>query len=545
MVSKVFYSWQSDLPNATNRGFIEKALEDAAKSIREDESIKVEPVLDRDTVGVPGAPDIASTIFEKIEQAEVFVCDVSIISQSAPRPTPNPNVLLELGYAVKTLGWGRIIMVLNSAYGGPELLPFDLRMRRVLPYHMPGDAEERAPERRKLQGMLAKGLHTIFDGLGDQMPGELIQPAAQSEAVSVLTFLSSPDDEFESYVVRLLSNNSEAEFNIMIEKLRDATVSVWELNREALGNGATQQILKIKEEEFLPAMRKLTLLGLLLIKFNAPRQWFDKIGDLLEEIFSASHSLSRIVPEATRDLRAQTLDEQASHGVPAMESLLVAYLLGGYELSKRKSTTYTAALFPRIVDFVSDPFSNSSKCFFLFWPIDDKYWQPNRQRDLLVLDRFGKDERIRSIVGDDEVIKGAVLQLDCLVDWHSFMSDKRIKETETVKFFDETFPQVATWFIPNYTHESFPRYIGPLINRLWQAIQTKENNFWILDGRLAKVIGGLDLERRQRLLARFLIYAEREQKQYMHSRGRFSYDVFWPEEIRKLVETVRALDQPQ
>jgi hypothetical protein len=80
---------------------------------------------------------------------------------------------------------------------------------------------------------------------------------------------------------------------------------------------------------------------------------------------------------------------------------------------------------------------------------------------------------------------------------------------------------------------------------LWQAIQTKENNFWILDGRLAKVIGGLDLERRQRLLARFLIYAEREQKQYMHSRGRFSYDVFWPEEIRKLVETVRALDQPQ
>lgn len=60
---KVFYSWQSDLPNSTNRGFIEKALENAVKLIHNDESIEVEPVIDRDTVGVPGSPDIANTIF--------------------------------------------------------------------------------------------------------------------------------------------------------------------------------------------------------------------------------------------------------------------------------------------------------------------------------------------------------------------------------------------------------------------------------------------------------------------------------------------------
>ena len=94
---KVFYSWQSDLPNATNRGFIQKALENATKVIRDDGSIQVEPVVDRDTVGVPGAPDIASTILAKIEQSQVFVCDVSIINQGAnSRPTPNPNVLIEL-----------------------------------------------------------------------------------------------------------------------------------------------------------------------------------------------------------------------------------------------------------------------------------------------------------------------------------------------------------------------------------------------------------------------------------------------------------------
>src|SRR5215472_9503685 len=74
----VFYSWQSDLPNACNRGFIQDALENAAGAITADDTVEVEPVVDRDTLGVPGAPDIASTIFSKIVAADVFVADVSI-----------------------------------------------------------------------------------------------------------------------------------------------------------------------------------------------------------------------------------------------------------------------------------------------------------------------------------------------------------------------------------------------------------------------------------------------------------------------------------
>jgi hypothetical protein len=45
----IFYSWQSDLPNATNRSFIQRALENVAKSIKIDDTIDVEPVIDRDT----------------------------------------------------------------------------------------------------------------------------------------------------------------------------------------------------------------------------------------------------------------------------------------------------------------------------------------------------------------------------------------------------------------------------------------------------------------------------------------------------------------
>src|SRR5262249_53309114 len=132
----VFYSWQSDLPNATNRGLIQTALENAAATIKADDSVEVEPVVDRDTQGVPGSPDIASTIFSKITAADVFVADVSVVLRTEQRSTPNPNVLIELGYAFKSLGHEKVILVFNRAFGRIEELPFDLRMRRVLAYEI-------------------------------------------------------------------------------------------------------------------------------------------------------------------------------------------------------------------------------------------------------------------------------------------------------------------------------------------------------------------------------------------------------------------------
>ncbi len=159
----IFYSWQSDLPNSTNRGFIQQVLECAAKEIRADDSIAVEPVIDRDTAGVPGSPDIAATILEKIDKCDVFACDVSIINPgTGARPTPNPNVLIELGYALKRIGWSRVIMILNTEFGNLEALPFDLRMKRVLTYSAREDEENRATERKKLQKKLTVAVKEIF-----------------------------------------------------------------------------------------------------------------------------------------------------------------------------------------------------------------------------------------------------------------------------------------------------------------------------------------------------------------------------------------------
>jgi hypothetical protein len=159
----VFYSWQSDLPNATNRGFIQTALEQAAASIAADNTVAVEPVVDRDTQNIPGSPDIASTIFAKIAASDIFVADVSIITQGRDvRRAPNPNVLIELGYALKALGHERVVLVLNRCFGNAEELPFDLRTRRILVYEMAESAPARAPERQKLEKQLEAALRAAL-----------------------------------------------------------------------------------------------------------------------------------------------------------------------------------------------------------------------------------------------------------------------------------------------------------------------------------------------------------------------------------------------
>jgi hypothetical protein len=168
MKKAIFYSWQSDLSNSTNRTFIEDVLEKAAAVIAADVSIEVEPVIDRDTQGAPGSRGISKTIFEKIANCAIFVADVSIIG-SVPnkkegkedRPTPNPNVLVELGYALRALDDDRVVLVMNEMFGKPELLPFDLRMRQTVRYSAREGADN-ATAKRLLQRALEEQIRLIL-----------------------------------------------------------------------------------------------------------------------------------------------------------------------------------------------------------------------------------------------------------------------------------------------------------------------------------------------------------------------------------------------
>lgn len=164
----IFYSWQSDAPNNTNRSFIERALELAVRDLNTDivEAERDEVELTQDTQGVPGTPDIAATILTKIESCDVFVCDVSLVlegekAKGGTRLCPNPNVMLELGYAMKALGQNRILMVCNTALGHIEDLPFDLRGKRPVPY-MADASTDLAEARRVFARVMTSRIQEIL-----------------------------------------------------------------------------------------------------------------------------------------------------------------------------------------------------------------------------------------------------------------------------------------------------------------------------------------------------------------------------------------------
>lgn len=170
----IFYSWQSDLPNKTNRSFIEEVIKKAIKRSK-NTGYSIYLDYDRDTLGVTGSPDISEIIFNKIEKTDIFICDISIINKDyGGRKMPNPNVLLELGYAAKVLGWEKIICLFNKKFGDISDVPFDLNHKRILFY----DSDE-LNEKERVSKIISQSISEIhskgilFNPLKDHVKGKV------------------------------------------------------------------------------------------------------------------------------------------------------------------------------------------------------------------------------------------------------------------------------------------------------------------------------------------------------------------------------------
>jgi hypothetical protein len=168
----VFFSWQSDTPTREGRNLIEGALRKALERIAEDISVDEAPRelrLDKDTQGVAGLPPVFDTILAKIDRAAVFVPDFTFVAhRQNGDPIPNANVLIEYGYALKSISHNRIVAVMNTAYGTPkrETMPFDLAHHRFpIQYDVPEGAPD--DERRTQRDQLAKALESAIRAVLD------------------------------------------------------------------------------------------------------------------------------------------------------------------------------------------------------------------------------------------------------------------------------------------------------------------------------------------------------------------------------------------
>lgn len=128
----IFYSWQSDTKDKSD-SLIESALSFAKDYLKENYGIQI--VVDQSTLGKSGMPSIDQTILQKIDNCDIFLCDLTPVTTyekqegnglTVKKEVPNPNVLLELGYAMSAVGVDYIIPVAHQGKWLPANMPFDI-----------------------------------------------------------------------------------------------------------------------------------------------------------------------------------------------------------------------------------------------------------------------------------------------------------------------------------------------------------------------------------------------------------------------------------
>lgn len=187
---KIFWAWQFDRPGKISRHFIRGALEEAIARINQDLNID-EPdeafqdalQLDYGRKGLKGSPDRAIEILNKIDGCSVFVGDVTPVGMGAPhttdegiespgKPLMNPNVAIELGYALKSKTTANVLMVMNGHYGRRADMPFDLgRKAGPIMYRLSPEATK-----QKIEAERAKLVSTLVEALREYVPEPAVEP---------------------------------------------------------------------------------------------------------------------------------------------------------------------------------------------------------------------------------------------------------------------------------------------------------------------------------------------------------------------------------
>jgi hypothetical protein len=116
-----------------------------------------------------------------------------IAKTAAGKLVPNPNVMLELGHAMKAIGTDPIILVANSVYlGAPEGLPFDMRHRRApIMFKLNEDDDK---------GAFAKARSKLVSDLTDAIKLNLSAVLGQRDAKKQFDLVNSRPDDPSSWL---------------------------------------------------------------------------------------------------------------------------------------------------------------------------------------------------------------------------------------------------------------------------------------------------------------------------------------------------------
>jgi hypothetical protein len=274
----------------------------------------------------------------------------------------------------------------------------------------------------------------------------------------------------------------------------------------------------------------------------------------LEQIFKVSNKLGNLSVFASveKGKSSKSIDDHLSHTVPALEALLSTYLIAAYAVARDYDFHAIQTFFPRVVNVAVGPRerNESYKKPLLFWPIEFGWGYPDEIRSNLVVQRYEKSERISSLFGGSEGIKSRVLQLDCYVEWNSFLCVIQPLPPQIDEYLREHCEYckgTSFDYYPHFTYEHF-KHVAPIIGTLWNLAGSGSLNYlsgFALDTNIAQHLVNMGPDKRKELFASFVLHAQHERAQYCLQNRRLSESFSWTENLDEAVKAARKRREAQ
>jgi len=179
------------------------ALELAARKLTQESNGSLQIIIDSDTQGVPGQPPITDTILQKIRDCDIFVPDFTFVGKTrAGKLLPNPNVLTEYGYALHAKSYAAMMPVMNTAYGPPEELPFDMRhLRHPIQFSLNDGASnlDRRNARKGLAESFEAALSIMIKARIKRVPQGVPFDEAKPKQFRPIGFFFGPSESIASF----------------------------------------------------------------------------------------------------------------------------------------------------------------------------------------------------------------------------------------------------------------------------------------------------------------------------------------------------------
>lgn len=162
---KLFFSWQVETNDQgfNNKSFLTECINSAINQIQGKGDLKgVKIIYDDGLRKSPGTPDVALEMFEKIDECDIFIGDMTVVQHLEEwldefrnkegiyfRYGPNSNVFGEYNRALgkSSLFYKQVILLMNEAnrsvYEDIAVIPFDTRGRRwPITFNLPDNSDE-------------------------------------------------------------------------------------------------------------------------------------------------------------------------------------------------------------------------------------------------------------------------------------------------------------------------------------------------------------------------------------------------------------------